>query len=322
MAERESVTSDESAVDQTQATAPDSMRQWCTTTLPTLLNTEYGVPDTTAHQAGAAIWAQADAFAAADGRTRRTLCAPFVEEVFDHTPAELSRWEKAAVTVIVRNSPLEDLHYQGQLSTEAIQHITTLAAAAVTDLLGTPQPWRPLARLRWRLLAARYPRAWACLSCLADHLDSGGGWRYRPPRRAHRPALPGPRERYEAPEDVNRSGVVRNGMDPRYHQNMINLMRHAAAHQSSLEHFSALSRLSRSTPTMLRTLEFFLAHDTHLLTTNYLLTNGEVHIRQGKLVKPESWNPRQALDDPEGLSPTHAAFAARYRQATAPPSVP
>lgn len=77
---------------------------------------------------------------------------------------------------------------------------------------------------------------------------------------------------------------------------------------------SSLSRISRNSRKLLRVLEFFLAHQTRILTTNYLLTRKEVWVRQRELVKPESENMMNGLRDLSGLSGSHRKTVELYIQ--------
>jgi hypothetical protein len=65
---------------------------------------------------------------------------PFIEEVFDHEPPEATLEMKAAVTVVVRNSLLEEAHTNGPLETGGILAVTTAATAPLSHLLAGRAP--------------------------------------------------------------------------------------------------------------------------------------------------------------------------------------
>ena len=56
-------------------------------------------------------------------------------------------------------------------------------------------------------------------------------------------------------------------------------------------------------------LEFLLAHDATILTTNYLIRPGDVWVRRGDLVKPNSRDPYAGIANTHGLSGTHRKLA-------------
>ena len=76
--------------------------------------------------------------------------------------------------------------------------------------------------------------------------------------------------------------------------------------------FSALSRLSRNSHKLFQVLEFLLAHNTKLITTNYLLTDREVWFRKGYHVKPDTRSIEKGRDDFRGMSGTHRKIVEDY----------
>lgn len=85
-----------------------------------------------AHEAAAIgedVLSRANSFAALEQRTQDVLTAPFAEEVFGYEPAESPLRLKGAVTVVVRNSLLEEAHAHGPVEASGIRSITTIAAA-------------------------------------------------------------------------------------------------------------------------------------------------------------------------------------------------
>lgn len=75
---------------------------------------------------------------------------------------------------------------------------------------------------------------------------------------------------------------------------------------------SSLSRISRSSRKLLRVLEFLLAHQATVLTTNYLLTCKEVWVRRHELVKPDPENPIAGFRNMNGLNGSHRKTLESY----------
>jgi hypothetical protein len=68
-----------------------------------------------AYRIGEDILERAEAFAALAAEERDVLIAPFVEEVFEHEPLEGPLDLRGKVTVVVRNSLLQQAHHNGPL---------------------------------------------------------------------------------------------------------------------------------------------------------------------------------------------------------------
>ncbi|MEV7545694.1 recombinase family protein [Streptomyces sp. NPDC089915] len=114
---------------------------------------------------------------------------------------------------------------------------------------------------------------------------------------APRPALPGPEEMFQAQASKTRplgdgQSVVASGTDPRFDQALIHLLRQAESRPGLVVPLSALSRLSRNSAKQLHVLEFLLAHQATIVTTNYLLGPGVVGVRR-------------SMKQTRGLGPTH-----------------
>src|SRR5262249_9056407 len=99
-----------------------------------------------------------------------------------------------------------------------------------------------------------------------------------------------------------------SAIDPRFDQKLYGALQRAATEEFTL-YTSALSRYSRNSAKLHRILEFLLAHGAAILTTNYLLRPGDVWVRRGDLVKPNSGDPDIGLGDLRGLSGTHRNIA-------------
>jgi hypothetical protein len=110
---------------------------------------------------------------------------------------------------------------------------------------------------------------------------------------------------------IDAPGAARDGrisvlsaIDPRFDRRLADLL-HAAAFDGVLLVLSALSRISRNLDKLVRALEFLIAHNATVLTTNYMIRNGDVWVRRGQFIKPVSNDPGACLRDSSGLSGAH-----------------
>jgi hypothetical protein len=250
-----------------------------------------------------------EAFAARPDCEQDVLIAPFVEEVFDHRPSDAPLDLKAKVTVVVRNSLLEQAHHDGPLGSGIIA-ITELAATPLSHLLAArrrrPVPLEgtdPFAGL-----PSRYPRAWSCLRALTDVFADGGRAAWKPPA-ASVPDLPTDEEVTSTTISTDGSMTVLSAIDRRFDERLLALLRQAATDDGMVLYTSALSRYSRNSAKLHRILEFLLAHGATILTTNYLFRPTDVWIRRGPLVKPTSRDPLAGITRMRGLAGTHRKLA-------------
>jgi hypothetical protein len=82
-------------------------------------------------------------------------------------------------------------------------------------------------------------------------------------------------------------------------------MLYAAAFQGVVLWLSALSKISRNLDKLLRALEFLIAHNATILTTNYMIRGSDVWVRRDSFVKPVSNDLAACLFDSTGLSGAH-----------------
>lgn len=291
--------------------APDTahMVKYCDQVLPDVLTSACDVDPELARQIGADVLRRAEALATLPQWQQDVLIAPFVEEVFDHEPVDSSLDLKAKVTLVVRNSLLEQAHHDGPL-TSGIVAVTQYATAPLSHLLAarSRQPADYDGPNPFAGLDERYPRAWACLEALTDVFADGGRRALRLPA-APIPALPTGEEIVDtAPSAGDDAVTIFSAIDPRFDQNLIDLLNRAAAGEIVLV-TSALSRYSRNSEKLHRILEFLLAHDATILTTNYLIRPADVWVRRGALVKPDSRQPYAGVIDTRGLAGTHRKLA-------------
>ncbi|APU21379.1 hypothetical protein UA75_16865 [Actinoalloteichus sp. GBA129-24] len=271
-----------------------------------MLTEACGVDAAQAAEIGEDVLVRALSFAALDDPDRDVLMSPFVEEVFDHDPPESALEVKAAVAVVVRNGLLEETHTNGPLNPGGIQAITTAATAPLSHLLAAGRCGlvRPDGENLFAGLPDTYPRAWSCLATLADTIGPGGRSAYRPPDGPV-PTLPEPGELVEAPAATSDDRVsVLSGIDDRFDRRLVEMLDAAAFHGVVLW-ISALSRISRNLEKLLRTLEFLIAHNATVLTTNYMIRGSDVWVRRGVFVKPVSEDPAACLSDSTGLTGAH-----------------
>jgi hypothetical protein len=307
---------------------PRLMARFCRELLPEMLTGACGVAAPEARLVAEDVLCRAEAAARLDRDSREILAAPFFEESFSHEPDGASAWMKAITTLVIRNSRLEDLHAGGPVNDGGITAITASGLGPLSHLIAAR--WRrPLpagsADDPFEGLAAAYPRAWSCFAALRTALVSGGGRvGYRPPA-APLPGLPDASEMIDAPQAEHidlpsgaLTAVVLSGIDPRFDQNALQLLR-AAESEEMVIALSGLSRISRNSRKLLRVVEFFLACQATVLTTNYLLTCKEVWVRRRELVRPDSLRPMDGLRDMSGLAGSHRkTVEAHARQVSRP----
>ncbi|MET8090533.1 hypothetical protein [Micromonospora sp. NPDC005220] len=291
-------------------TAPDPthMVKYCRDVLPSMLIEACDVDEDLAHRIGDDVLQRAEALAALPQREQDVLIAPFVEEVFDHEPLASPLDLRAKVTLVVRNSLLEQAHHDGPLGSGIIP-ATEYAAGPLSHLLAARrgQPVAAQDPNPFAGLAGRYPRAWACLDALTDTFAAGGRGPLRSPS-APTPSLPSGHEVVTAPRSDDGTMTVFSAIDPRFDQGLVDLLGKAAEGDSVLC-TSALSRYSRNSEKLHRILEFLLAHRATILTTNYLIRHTDVWVRRGALVKPDSRKPFAGVLDTQGLAGTHRKIA-------------
>ena len=257
---------------------PNLMIEYCRVVLPGMLTDGCNVQPDLAGLIGEDVLARADAFAALPHVDQEVLVAPFVEEVFDHEPHDVSPGLKAKVTIVVRNSLLEQAHHDGPLDS-GIMAVTKYAAGPLSHLLAArrrdpidhpgPNPFHGLSE--------QYPRAWACLTALSEVFNIGGLQPLRLPA-APRPALPTGDELATAPTSSHdETAAVFSAIDPRFDQHLLAVLQRAATEPTVLC-TSALSRYSRNTAKLHRVLEFLLAHNATILTCRSASSRSAVSI--------------------------------------------
>ncbi|MEV0132587.1 hypothetical protein AB0H83_29515 [Dactylosporangium sp. NPDC050688] len=287
---------------------PNHMVKYCREVLPGMLTKACGVDADLAGRIGADVIQRAEAFAALSPGEQDGLIAPFVEEVFDHEPLDASLEIKAKVTVVVRNSLLEQAHHDGPL-TSGIIAVTKQAAGPLSHFLAArrrepvdyrgPNPFIGL--------ATRYPRAWACLDALTEVFSDGGRHPVRLPA-APIPELPTDGELVVTSPTEADSTMTFSAIDPRFDQHLLDLLQQAA-HGNLVLCTSALSRYSRNSEKLHRVLEYLLARNSTILTTNYLIRPTDVWVRRGDLVKPNSRDPFAGIGQTQGLVGAHRKTA-------------
>jgi hypothetical protein len=288
---------------------PNHMIKYCNEVLPDLLTSACEVDEDLARRIGVDVLQRAEALATLSTRDQDVLIAPFVEEVFDHEPLDSPLDLTAKVTLVVRNSLLEQAHHDGPLDSGMVT-ITEYAAGPLSHFLAArrrepvdypgPNPFTGL--------ATRYPRAWACLNALTGGFADGG----RQP--LHLPAAPTPE--LPAGEEItattasmhNPAATVFSAIDPRFDQHLIDLLSKATS-EGFVLCTSALSRYSRNSDKLHHILEYLLAHNATILTTNYLIRPTDVWVRRGTLVKPNSRDPYAGIAQTRGLTGTHRKLA-------------
>jgi hypothetical protein len=105
--------------------------------------------------------------------------------------------------------------------------------------------------------------------------------------------------------------VILDGIDPRFDQVAMHLLKEVVNGDRDLVYVSHLSRLSRNTEKLLRTLEIILAAGVPVLTTNMLLRPNDVWVREPEaFVAPVSTDPLVGLRELRGLAGSHRKLVA------------
>lgn len=309
----------------TQRTQPDAghMIRWCREILPAMLVKVCHVEPVEAAAVGEDVLSRATAFAMLPVRTRDVVIAPFLEEIFDHEPVGVPLSLLGATTVAVRNSRLEHSHAGGLVDAGGLRALTTAAAAPLSHLLGAIRrdPIEILDTSPFEGLATTYPRAWACLEALADVVGHDSGRQsYRAPAVDAMPSLPQPHEIVSArPAQHVDGATIFDSVDARFDEELMNQLRTVTQDDDPATFFvSALSRFSRNSHKQLRVIELLLAHNTTIVTTNYMLRPQDVWVRRRPLVKPDSFNPIERLRIPQGLGGAHRRVITQWLESTRP----
>ncbi|MFE7541073.1 hypothetical protein [Streptomyces platensis] len=291
---------------------------FCRTTLPELL-ARAGLTDDEERTVVVDVIRRARMLAALPSEYTDVLATPFLEEVSQHRPLSAPVWLRAAVVVTVRNSKLEDFHaLGGPVRAADITAITEAATGPLRSFL--EQPSTPVSANILADLDAAHPRAWACLTALSNVMESGTGGEdtYILPQ-APPPELPGANEMFHAEASSVRpvakgQSVVASGTDPRFDQALMHLLGQVKEQPGFVVPLSALSRLSRNSGKQLRVLEFLLAHQATVVTTNYLLGPGIVGVRSRPMAKPDSYDLRRSMKQTRGLGPVHTELLKALRR--------
>jgi hypothetical protein len=300
------------------------MKGFCNEVLPGMLTKACGVPASGAARVASDIYLRSEAVAHLNEVDCEILAAPFFEESFTYKPVDAEPWMKAFTTLAVRNSQLEELHANdGPVKASGIEGITTVTLPPLSHLLAArrqhPLPDGSYSQI-FAGLDAEYPRAWACLSALRQAFVNGGGRvGYKMPT-AHPPELPAPEEITEAPSADHLQpppgalkAVVFSGIDPRFDQTAISSLKSAQEGNGLLLGLSSLSRISRNSGKLLRALDFLLAYQAKIITTNTLLTSKDVWVRNKYPVKPNSEDTAlSGLRDLQGISGSHRKTVESY----------
>jgi hypothetical protein len=298
---------------------PTHMIHYSTTVVPDMLTTVCGVETHLAHRIGDDILHRAEALAALATSDQQVLIAPFLEEAAHHQPLAASIEGRAQVMVVVRNSLLEQVHHDGLVTSGAIVPLTRSAAEPLSQLLAARRrdPIHRTGPNPFTGLADRYPRAWACLTALAAAFTD----RRRHPLRLPAAPIPElPHDRDTAPTSPVTSAAdepVFSAIDPRNDPHLIDQLRQAATDFTMVLCTSALSRYSRNSDKLHRTLEYLLAHRATILTSNYLIRPTDVFVRREPLVRPDSTDPYTSITAPED-SPAPTARSPKPSPATTP----
>lgn len=288
--------------------AARDFREFCHGVIPGMLHKACGVEASLANAIGADIFRRAEAFAALDIIAQGLLAAPFVEDVVDFEPMDVSIRLKAATAVVVRNSLLEQAHACGPVNAGGIEAITTSGARALSEFLEIDrhQSSASSGENLFGSLSAKFPRAWAALSALSIAVSSGGGRVSCMKVDAPAPKWPEAREVVSARRsEHNAEVVVRSGIEAVMDDQLLERLRAVTDSKDYVFFLPSLSRVSRNLDVLLYALELLLANGGQILTTNYLMRTNEVWVRRGRLLAASAERTTSGLDDLRGLSGAH-----------------
>ncbi len=307
--------------------APDP-RHWhdfCRDFLPGILMEVCKATEDEARMVVDDVMLRAKAAVSMDRETRAILAVPSYEESYEYDPADAPPWLKAVATLVIRNTQVEELHVKGLIEQGTIAFITKYGLGPLSQFLAASVPLGNEARGDpFAGIAESYPRAWACLRALQLCIDAGGGrMGYQLPD-APVPKLPDISEVAEAETfEISSEGLVRyngavsngvvfSGVDPRLDQTSYGQLKIAQEEEGLILGLSSLSRISRNSRKLFGILEFLLAHNATVITTNYLLTRREVWFRKGYYVRPDSRNFGKGMNDLRGMSGAHRKTVEAY----------
>ena len=134
------------------------------------------------------------------------------------------------------------------------------------------------------------------------------------------PELPAPEEITEAPSADHLQPapralevVVFSGIHPQFDQTAMTTLKSAQEGNGLLLGLSSLSRISRDSRKLLRVLDFLLAYQAKIITTNTLLTSKDVWVRNKHPLKPDSEDTAlNGLRDLQGISGSHRKTVESY----------
>src|SRR5258708_27574502 len=96
-----------------------------------------------------------------------------------------------------------------------------------------------------------------------------------------------------------------SAIDPRLDTHAYSVMRAVDEGSLTLVVLPSLSRISRNSAKLMRTLEFYLARGASILTANLLLTPHDVYVRQRTWVRPDVGRMLAAFHKKQSLAPHH-----------------
>ncbi|MEV0792644.1 hypothetical protein [Kribbella sp. NPDC050459] len=286
---------------------PNHMTTFCNENVVVLLHEACGVDVELAEQIGADILKRAHDFSELERADRDVLCAPFVEECAHHEPRSAPLWLKAAATVVVRNSLLEEAHANGPVESGGLHAVTEFATGPLSHLLAARdrEPVGIGDQNQFAGLATQFPRAWSALSALAATVSDGGRMAYRLPAGTAL-ELPEQSQHVIAPTKAeSEHTTILSAIDPRIDQYLLATLQGVADGTYTLSWVPKVSHYSRAFSKLLWVLEFILSHGANVMTTNYLIRSNDVWVRRRVFVRPTELDPREAYRDLTGLVGAH-----------------
>jgi hypothetical protein len=193
------------------------------------------------------------------------------------TPAEANVMVRAAVTLGVRNSELEDLHVKGLVAEADWRELTVAAAEhfAHWDFdLGAQEPVMALELDPFDGLRDVYPLSWAAFGQLA-RWQPGATVTYPSPKRE---PLPPPDAEFES-ERTDAGEHVVHAMDPRIDERLSDVLSGICLGESDGLVLPSFKHISRNLQKLYRVTETVLSNGGRIQTANVRLTAGRVSWR-------------------------------------------
>jgi SEC-C motif len=205
------------------------------------------------------------------------LLGPFLDIALWNDPAQVSVVVRAAVTVGVRNSALEDLHVEGLVAEEDWRDLTVAAAQHFADwdfAPGANEPVTPVDSDPFEALRCGQPVSWAAFRQVV-RWQPGATVTYPSPKRE---PLPPPNADFESERTEAGEHVV-HAMDSRIDHRLAHALAAIARGETAGLVLPSLKHISRNLGKLYRVTETVLSNGGRIQTANVSITAGRVSWR-------------------------------------------